>query len=622
MVSFNKLNKADKMSFNKVKEFLNHLNEDRTVDSWHIVKKIAIKFYKGLDTPISRTCLDLIKHDNVLELINLTVSPNDYWDLASFADDYAAVSLLKKYEGFPKHLKADTRRAAYLASVKAEQSCYKTQLRLRQTEPSRFIMNVLLGANKLITDVLQKCPTLDSLLESGVTPAYGPGASSSCSGSFTSVYNKLSADLHVTAEAAGLAKTLLNKCPRLIPTYPESSRLLGELDVVGCFSLPYDLVIVPGNKFTTVPKTAKTDRPICIEPHLNMVMQKLYGGVIRNRLKRFGIDLSTQHLVNVKLAKRASIDGSLATIDLSNASDSISTELVRNLLPDDWFVMLNSLRSVRTDYDGEAGGHTYWDNFKFSSMGNGFTFELESLIFWALAVSTCRELDIPTNDISIYGDDIIAPTNCYDSLAEVLNFCGFELNPNKSFNRGLFRESCGSDYWYGCNIRPYFIKSEVTHVAQLISIANGIRHYASRRCSGLFCDSRFLPSWRCVLDYVRSTERTIGPSSLGDSVIWASSAELPDAVVPTYDCGIWYCASVIDSGVKIRGKDKGSRALTGALMTSTSPNWVGFSGPYGRLLKLVDGGSPMQRLHRGRSNVRKVTRVAVPFGNDSIPWFN
>lgn len=104
-------------------------------------------------------------------------------------------------------------------------------------------------------------------------------------------------------------------------------------------------LLFPGIVSQLFQKNAKTDRPICIEPHLNMVLQKMYGGVISKRLQRFGIDTRTQHSVNVKLAKSCSIDGQMATIDLSSASDTISSELVRNLLPDDWFNTLNNIRS-------------------------------------------------------------------------------------------------------------------------------------------------------------------------------------------------------------------------------------------------------------------------------------
>lgn len=597
-----------------VKKHLRDNLPDRQLEnSWHFVKRLAMKFYRCLDTPLSLSCHILLKYDEIEELISRSVRPDDYRDMADFADDYAAVSFLKKYEGFPSDLKLDTERAAFLSAVASEKLCQQTTLVLHSYEPSWFTAECMLYAQRLISNVLQVCPPI-SRLACDAVPAYGPGASSSCSGAFTSVFDKLKADLHVTAEAKKHAVELLKVCPRLIPEYP--------IGVSGSFCMPYDLVSVPGNRFTTVPKTAKTDRPICIEPHLNMVMQKLYGDVIRKRFKRFGIDLSTQHQVNISLAKSASSDGLLATVDLSSASDSICTTLVKDLIPTDWFSVLNDLRSKRTSYDKPVKGEAYWhENYKFSSMGNGFTFELESLIFWALAKGVCAVKGAPDSIVSIYGDDIILPAEFSQDLYKVLGYCGFKVNKEKSFDSGYFRESCGADYWDGVNIRPYFVKQGVTHASHLISIANGLRHYATRRMAGIYSDSRFLPVWRYVLDRISSHERTVGPCCLGDSVIWASGFEVPDSIVPTYDAGVYYATQVVDKGKKIRRSAySDSNYTTGVLMTFRSPSWVWAKFLYGYCYMLHDEGSPVPNRYRVMTHRRKVTRVAVPVGTDSPIW--
>ena len=87
-------------------------------------------------------------------------------------------------------------------------------------------------------------------------------------------------------------------------------------------------------------------------------------------------------------------------------------------------------------------------------MGNGFTFPLESLIFFALAHSVCK----PGETVSVYGDDIIVPTHRYEALVQLLTATGFLVNTDKSFSTGPFRESCGHDYLSGINIRPCYIK--------------------------------------------------------------------------------------------------------------------------------------------------------------------
>ena len=216
------------------------------------------------------------------------------------------------------------------STVASELACEKTNRKLRHSVPSRHTLDMLLYAQELISDVLQDCPNLEKALGADGIPSYGPGTSSSCKGRYTSVYNKLDSDLHVTYKAAPLAKELLSIVPRLIPQYPD--RFTADTDIVGEFCVPYSLMFIPGNRFTTVPKNAKTDRPICVEPHLNMVLQRIYGKVISKRLKRFGIDTEMQHEVNRTLAESCSIDDQMVTIDLSAASDTISVELVRNLL--------------------------------------------------------------------------------------------------------------------------------------------------------------------------------------------------------------------------------------------------------------------------------------------------
>jgi hypothetical protein len=91
-------------------------------------------------------------------------------------------------------------------------------------------------------------------------------------------------------------------------------------------------------------------------------------------------------------------------------------------------------------------------------MGNGFTFPLESLLFWALTKACCSDDEV----VSIYGDDIICPTHRVPLIHRVLTACGFSLNLEKSYYTGEFRESCGTDYYRGIDIRPYYQKKLVS----------------------------------------------------------------------------------------------------------------------------------------------------------------
>jgi len=233
-----------------------------------------------------------------------------------------------------------------------------------------------------------------------------------------------------------------------------------------------DPVVVPGNVMFTVPKKTDIDRVACKEPDLNMFIQKGIGSYFRKCLRSTGINLNDQS-INRSLAHRGSVDGSLSTLDLSSASDSVTTELVSLLLPECWYTLLDSVRSPVTIIDGEE--HR---NEMFSSMGNGFTFELESLLFYTLARATAYFRGV-RGIVSVYGDDIICPTELSTSLVEVLGFFGFSINKEKSFVEGSFRESCGGHYDNGVDITPFYIRAPIRTLPDLIDVANKLRQWGT-----------------------------------------------------------------------------------------------------------------------------------------------
>lgn len=224
-------------------------------------------------------------------------------------------------------------------------------------------------------------------------------------------------------------------------------------DRFGRESDPFTWVtIVEGSEYFTVPKTARTLRGACKEAELNMLCQKAQGNMLRRRLRAVGIDLNDQ-TVNQYLAGCGSRTGALATIDLSNASDSVSLVLL-DLLPWDWKRYLLMTRSEKVKLP-DGSWHTLE---KVSSMGNGFTFELESLIFWALAASVVSLRRVSDRRIGVYGDDIIVHASCAPDLINVLAYCGFSTNISKTYVDGPFRESCGKHYHYGVDVTPFFVR--------------------------------------------------------------------------------------------------------------------------------------------------------------------
>lgn len=233
--------------------------------------------------------------------------------------------------------------------------------------------------------------------------------------------------------------------------------------------------LVRAGKVEFVPKSSFEDRTIVVEPTLNTLCQAAVGDYMASRLRRAGVDIKQQK-PNREAARKGSLDGSLATVDLSSASDTVSREVVADLLGLEWFSFLSRYRT----------GAVVWreENFlleKFSSMGNGFTFPLETLIFYALAWGVCAHLGLDCASARAYGDDIVIPTEGFDLLREVLVACGFVVNVSKSYWEGSFRESCGADFFHGTDIRPYYLRPTLGDTALRVSTLFSMHNFFVRR---------------------------------------------------------------------------------------------------------------------------------------------
>lgn len=398
----------------------------------------------------------MLRHGEYDQLVDLECNSEDYLTPADFFVDYQATKLLSK---FP-HLAVSHNRTenAMLKFIEAELSCRDTNGRFmnsatyQRIEPSGGVGEVLHRARRKIAEILGPVPKLQDL-----DFRFGPGAAYGVRGE-TSAYNKLN-------------------------SVPECS--FAMLPILGSFVQQFpgwlsadasQVHLVEGSELTFVPKNAKTDRPICIEPLLSGLYQKGFGTYMRKRLKRWGVNLDAQ-TVNQKLARRAWKAG-LCTIDFSSASDTIAYGLVMDLLPIDWFEALDFARSPKYTIDG------CWYNFeKFSSMGNAYTFELETLIFYALATAACEVMGVEYEtgeSLSVYGDDVIVPRGVFGLFLRASVFCGFSINTAKSFTAGCFYESCGEDYFQGLLVRPFFLKKDVDTTGVQFYVTNQVLRTIAR----------------------------------------------------------------------------------------------------------------------------------------------
>jgi len=217
------------------------------------------------------------------------------------------------------------------------------------------------------------------------------------------------------------------------------------------------------NRVVTVRKNWKTDRTIACEPEGNLAVQLAFDSFVKDKMRRkLHINLSDQFR-NQQLAKEGSVSGNLATIDLSMASDTVSLNAVAWLLPVKWYKLLTD---IRCPY-GRGFGQLY-KYAKLSSMGNGATFGLESLIFAALSKATGAKV------WCAYGDDIIISSTQAKALIAALRFLGFRVNTDKSYTEGPFRESCGADWYLGKDVTPFYLRMTSSVKTELCHIVNGL----------------------------------------------------------------------------------------------------------------------------------------------------
>jgi hypothetical protein len=323
------------------------------------------------------------------------------------------------------------------------------------------------------------------------------------------------------------------------------------------------LKVVPGNRITFVPKNGRIDRSIAIEPCMNLYLQLGIDGFIRRRLKRWGVDLDDQRK-NQELARVGSLDWdgpeSFVTLDLAAASDTISVEVCRLLLPPQWFNHLMRLRSPL----GVCGDEVF--NFqKISSMGNGFTFALESAIFTSIVFGVTKALkgQFDSKDFSVYGDDIIVKKDLCASVVHMLNLCGFTINSDKSFSSGPFRESCGADWFNGIPVRPVFLSSHPSTVMELWGDLNRLRRVLYLHNWGFehkVCD--------CIRQWIPdSLKATLGPISDTDF----DSYEHTPTPVSRYHRGSWKFSRLTVTFVERPGDSFHFRKLMHALRPTPDP---------------------------------------------------
>jgi len=259
-----------------------------------------------------------------------------------------------------------------------------------------------------------------------------------------------------------------------------------------------------------VPKSYKTFRTISMEPTtLQYFQQGVWREIDRvvasSPYLRNRIGFHEQER-NQRLSRKGSIERNYATIDLSAASDSVSYMLVRELFKDTSILpFLEATRSSRTLLpDGRL-----IELKKFAPMGSALCFPIETIIFAAVCRLVTYEHGL-SSDFSVFGDDIIVPTQCAQDLMDVLEELGFRVNREKSFYRSdcWFRESCGTEYCDGFDVTPMRVSRKYNHKQRdvqttgLVDLANAaydrgfknLRQFFLRKLDALKINMLFAPT--------------------------------------------------------------------------------------------------------------------------------
>lgn len=354
---------------------------------------------------------------------------------------------------------------------------------------------LIMGVRNEVGRILGRCPEISDL-----KCGFGPGATLGTKKVDANPLNKMRGPLTCSAELyhSGLLPSLLREYPQWFDHRTTHWSIDDEDFVVGELTLELE-----NSRLSFVDKNAKTKRSIDIQSVICSFLQTGIGVEMKGLLLREGVDISDQTRnqrlawMGSRLAGLGGLSGvQISTLDLKDASNSKCYEVVKTILDDRWFELLSIARH----------GTTYDSKLKkvhrlqmFSAMGNGFTFPLETLLFYAICkvVCTCHEY------ISVYGDDIIVAESDVPAVIDALNFFGFEVNTEKSFVEGPFRESCGADFYRGSPVRPYYQKRLIS-VETLFTLHN----FYKRRGLDVFAAG--------VKNLVPVKFRTYGPDGYGD----------------------------------------------------------------------------------------------------------
>jgi hypothetical protein len=250
-------------------------------------------------------------------------------------------------------------------------------------------------------------------------------------------------------------------------------------------------------KLVAVPKDSRGPRLISCEPLENQWIQqgqmtKIVDLIEAHPLTKGRVNFTDQ-TVNGALALEGSKTREWCTLDMKEASDRVSVDLVKYLFHEHIYEYFDASRSTHTELpDG-----TLHYLKKFAPMGSALCFPVEALVFWSLAVSSIihtrkMSLEMAASLVYVYGDDIICRSGDHATIRQYLPKFGLLFNEAKCCTAGSFRESCGVDAFKGVDVTPTKFSSVWHHPSSPETLASYVAYSNALYAKGYYATAQII----------------------------------------------------------------------------------------------------------------------------------
>lgn len=443
----------------------------------------------------------------------LQFDANERMDPMSFRQRYLDACVLKRWVGSSDITAEDRRMAALQDLYDSEVGCKYTNTlfsRIPNLEDGdcivpQHVMKVFKRARQILHSILGEFPWEEFPLCVDFTP----GATTEMPRKAAHRSNKW-VSTHITASALPYGMAYRHWC------YGDRLQLSsGTHGMHPAWRSP-EFSVIGHNTVFTVPKRIDTDRAACKPATWNGALQKGVGTLIRQRLQRCKAKLLLPDAQDVHglLAKLGSVTGHLNTGDLVGASNSVTVGHIHAFFPSSWTRVMNDLRE-RFGYNEEDSSLILWE--KMSTMGNGYTFEMETALFYALCQAACGN----SNAVSVFGDDLIYPAFHHDKVVEAFIWAGFTFNRSKTYHGASpFRESCGRYYYKGVDVKPFYLQRVPSSIGDIIKLHNDVMSWLAGQ------HGTDVSAWQSVIDECRDVvpKSFWGPPGMA-GCLWADVDE-------------------------------------------------------------------------------------------------